>query len=201
MNKKFLMYIILFSAHVKSVNILAEEDRKESPIIIRVIEGKRIVAETAEGKDIETKLMQIRNKLDNEIKGIDQEIEKDVVEWQNKARLKVDSEYLEKRQGEILRKKKERDVKAEAAQEELTKSFNRELSKFNGKIKDTVTEVAQEEGWDIVKIKETGELIYTSKRVDASEQIIRRHDSKYKAQKKATDEAKSKQPVKASEVN
>ncbi len=182
MTKKLLIllssFIIIKSAEVKSPVL------QERPLVIKVIEGKKVIAETVEGKELEAKLSEVRNKLDKEIKTLDAEIEKDVTDLRARART-VDAETLEKDQTRILSKKKQRDAKAESAQEEFSRTVNRELGKFNLKIQDTITETAEKNNWDIVSVKESGEIAYVSRRVNATDDIIKAHDSKNKKAKPA----------------
>lgn len=184
MNRKFLAITLLCSFVVIQSDSPVVKPSEEKPLVVRVVEGRRVVSETAEGKDVEARLMETRNKLDKEIKSLDKEIEKGVNDLKSRART-VDQEILEKDQEKLKELAKAREAKAEAAQGKFEKAFNRELGKFNVKIKETITELAEEKNWDVVSLKESGEIIYTSKRADATDEVIKKHDNKYKAVKTA----------------
>lgn len=149
---------------------------------IKVIEGRKVLADSVEGKEIEAKLGNLRNKFEKDIKNLDTELEKEVTELRSRART-VDQEALERDQERILRKKKERDVKAETSQEEFNRTAQRELAKFNGKLQETVTESAKKLNWDIVSLKETGEIIYVSDRANGTDDAIKALDAKTKKEK------------------
>lgn len=184
MNRKFLAITLLCSFVVIQSDSPVVKSSEEKPLVVRVVEGRRVVSETAEGKDVEARLMETRNKLDKEIKSLDKEIEKGVNDLKSRART-VDQEILEKDQEKLKELAKAREAKAEAAQGKFEKAFNRELGKFNVKIKETITELAEEKNWDVVSLKESGEIIYTSKRADATDEVIKKHDNKYKTVKTA----------------
>lgn len=196
MNKKFLIIVLLLSFAVSRCNekLVAEKKAAEMPLKIKIVEGKRIISESAEGKDLETRIMEVRNKYDKEIKSLDKDIEKEITELRSRART-VDPEILEKDQERIMRKKKERDAKAESAQEEFERTVKRELGKFNIKAQDKIVRKAQEQDLDLVSIKETGEIVYISNRVDWTNDIIRDLDNDYKKEKKPAQEKPAAAPV------
>ena len=179
MNNKILIVLLLAVGASKGLQteVKVKEEKKE-PLKIIVIEGKKVISDTLEGKEIEAKLNVVRNKYDSEIKALDQKIEKEITELRGRART-VDPETLEKDQARIMREKKERDVKAESAQEEFGRTVNRELGKFNGKIQETIIEEAVKNNWDIVSVKESGEIVYVSPRASGTEEIIKAHNKKF----------------------
>jgi len=148
-------------------------------LVIKVIEGKRILAEAADGKKIEAELMEVRNNLEADIKRLEKEIEDDVAKLRSKART-VDpskSKSLEEDQEKILAKQKEIKMKAESAQEKFGRTVNSKLADFNKVVQDVVTELAKKLNWDMVILKETGEIIYISPKVNASNEVIKALDA------------------------
>lgn len=178
MIKKSLV-ISLFCSLFFAVNATENGVKTEKPLKIKVIKGKDVVTQSLEGKQIEKRIKEVRDRLEKDIKKLDAEIEKDLTELRAKARA-VDQEALEKEQSKIVEKKKNRDTKAESAQEELTRTVNHELSKLNKKIAETIIDEAKKNDLDIVIVKESGEVVYNSDKVDFTNEIIKAQDAKYK---------------------
>jgi len=182
--KKNLMLLGLCSV-IANLNS-TESTKSNDSLVIKVVEGRKVLTDSIEGKELETKLGNLRTKFENDIKKIDTELEKEVTELRSKARVITDQESLEKEQERILRKKKDRDSKAETSQEEFNRTAQRDLAKFNGKLQETVSQNAKKLNWDIVQLKETGEIIYVSDKANGTDEITKALDAKRKQEKAET---------------
>ena len=166
------------------------------PLKIKVIEGKTILSNSKEGKEIEEKLMKVRKNLEGDIVKLQQSIEADIKSLQSKAQI-MTPETLEIEQEKIMRKKKEHELKVNQAQEDLNRHLQRELGKFNKKIMDEVNDWAKKNDLDIVSLAETGEVIYRSDKVDATNEIMKLINAKFDETKKKEEVAqKTAAPIK-----
>lgn len=190
--KKNLILLTLCSI-LSNINANETKSVNDGSVVIKVVEGRKVLTDSVEGKEIEAKLGNLRNKFENDIKKLDAELEAEVTELRSRART-VDQETLEKDQERILRKKKERDSKAETSQEEFNRTAQRDLAKFNAKLQDTISQNAKRLNWDIVSLKETGEVIYVSDRANGTAEITKALDHKRK-QEKAEHNKKVATPV------
>ena len=142
-------------------------------LIVKIVSGREILTGSEEGKKLELELTQKRSKIEAEGQRMEQELKSDVTKIQNDFKAKLKSESaLERDQDALMRKEKDFKAKIEALQEEFGRVVNRDLAKFNAKINSNVMEVAKQNRWDIVILKESGEIIYASPRVDATSEII-----------------------------
>lgn len=171
MNKNLILSIVSLFVF----NCFAVDDTQ---LRIKIVEGRKVLSESTKGKSIEANLNKVREKLYKDINNLKQELEKDVNEFRARAKT-VKEEVLAAEQEKILRKEKELKLKEETAQEEFGRTVQRELAKFNAELQEVVTELAKEKGWDIVHLKETGEIIYTSARVNGTDDIIKKVDLRH----------------------
>lgn len=192
--KKNLILLTLCSI-LSNADAADQKNNGDTNIVIKVVEGRKVLTDSIEGKEIEAKLGNLRSKFENDIKKIDAELEAEVTELRSRART-VDQETLERDQERILRKKKERDSKAETSQEEFNRTAQRDLAKFNAKLQETIMDNAKKLNWDIVSLKETGEVIYVSDRANGTNEITKALDNKRK-QEKAEHAKKVATPVPA----
>lgn len=157
----------------------AGDVKSASSIKIKVLEGKKTF-ESLEGKEREAKINKEKARLEQEIKALAQEIEADENALRTKART-VDPDKLEQDQAKIMKKRKEAQLKAEAAQEEFSRTANKELVQFNKKIQEAVIDIAKKNDLDLVVLKETSEIIYASPRLDISNEVVKTLDATYKS--------------------
>lgn len=148
------------------------------PLVVKVVEGKALLNNSKEGKEIENKLMNVRKGLEADIVKLQQSIEADIKALQSKAQL-MTPETLELEQERVMKKKKEHELKVNQAQEDLNRHLQRELGKFNKKVLDLVVDWAKNNNCDIVVLAESGEVIYRSERVDATNDIMQILNKKF----------------------
>lgn len=192
MNKKISLAILCASIFIaKSSQPIstaakpAEKKSEHEQINIKVFNRTKLFAHSVEGKQIEASLKESGTKLDKEIKSLEQEIEKDIKEFQGRART-LDADTLEKDQEKIISKKQQLELKVESARKRFNNSVNAEFTKFNSKIQGNVLEVAKSKNWDIVAVQETGEIVYASERVDVTDDLVKAMDDKFKKEKAKT---------------
>lgn len=159
------------------------------PIVVKVVEGKVLLNNSKEGKEIENKLMNVRKSLEADIIKLQQSIESDIKTLQSKAQL-MTADTLEIEQERVMKKKKEHELKVNQAQEDLNRHLQRELGKFNKKVLDLVVDWGKSNSCDIVVLAESGEVIYRSDRVDATNDIMQILNKKFDEEKKKQDASK-----------
>jgi outer membrane protein len=153
-----------------------------SSLVIKVVSGREILTSSDEGKKLELELTQKRAGIEAQGQKMEQELKNDITTLQGKAKV-MDTAALEAQQDKLISKEKGFKAKIESLQEEFSRTVNRDLAKFNGKINDKVVSVAKEKGWDLVVLKESGEVIHASDKVDASKDIIAVLNKEFKSPK------------------
>lgn len=150
---------------------------------IKVIEGRILLQNSDEGKGIENKLKNVRTGLENEIKALEQKIQADITALTNKAKL-LDADKLEREQERIMKLKKEHELKLNQANEDFQRSVNREIGKMQKKVEDAIKEIAVKKGWDIVIMKESGQVVYNSDPVDGTNDVLQLLNKNFTENKK-----------------
>lgn len=150
-----------------------------SSVVVKVVSGRDIISGSEEGKKMEEDLSKKRSKIEDEGKRMEQELKNDVVTLQGKSKL-MDSSALETQQDKIIKKEKKFKAELESMQEEFGRNVNRDLNKFNAKINEKVLSIAKNNKWDMVVLKESGEVIYASDKVDATKDIIKALNADFK---------------------
>ena len=195
MKKSFLFILLLSSTAVIKSN---PNDDSNRPVVVKVIEATRLTLESVQGKEFQAKIMDKQVEFQNDIKKAATELQKEESDLNAKART-LDREILEREARKLEQKKKEYQLKFESEKGSLDSYFQKEGEKYNADVKQTIVETAIAKNWDIAQIKETGEIIYTSSRVNGTNEIIKEHDVKHKNKKaKLAASASSKPAVTAS---
>lgn len=172
-----------------SCSAVTAENAKQ--LNIRVIEGRILLQESDKGKAIENSLKGVRDRLESEIKTLEQKIQNEITTISSKAKL-MDAETLEREQDKVMRLKKEHELKLTQSQEEFQRKVNIELGKFQKEVQDTIKDIAIKNDWDLVLMKESGEIIYSSQKTDATSEILQVINKKYSESKKSTTAAAPK---------
>lgn len=150
--------------------VFAATNAKDS-LEFRIIEGGRILRSSDEGREIEQRLQSQQQKNTQEIQSLEAKLKNEITSLSGKAKL-LDAETLEREQEKIMKMKNEYEAKGKSMQEEFQRKFNIELGKFQKKINDEIKTLAIKNGWDVVVIKESGEIAYSSEKVDATSELI-----------------------------
>lgn len=158
---------------------------------IKVIEGRVLLQDSDKGKSIENNLKVIKDRLEGEIKAIEQKIQSEITAISNKSKL-MDADTLEREQDKIMRLKKEHELKLTQSQEEFQRKVNIELGKFQKEVQDTIKDISIKNDWDLVIMKESGEVIYSSEKTDATTEVLQILNKKYSDSKKAATPAVKK---------
>lgn len=181
-----LSITLLTIQNIFSSNAVTTQAPKPSPknseIKTKVIEGGSLLKQSDEGKDIEKKLQDLQRKMKSEIDVIEQKIRKDVTDLTSKAKV-LDADTLEREQERIMKLKNEHENKSKQAQEDFQRAFNREIGKFQKKVNDEVKDMAIKNGWDLVVMREGGDIIYMSEKVDATSDLLKALNKKYNESK------------------
>jgi len=156
---------------------------------IAVIEGKTILAQSEEGQKINETIANKRDSLTQELMAMDQKLEKEANELRSKART-ISQEALEAKQEAFYKAQRARENKAQEAEADFKNFANKTLAKFDTKLRTKLASWAEKNGLDVVSLKETGEIIYASKTVDYTKQLIDVLDTEYKQAHKPADHSK-----------
>ncbi|MEX0671847.1 MAG: OmpH family outer membrane protein [Candidatus Babeliales bacterium] len=160
--KKFLLLVAF------ALPLFAAE---QTQLAIKVISGQEVLSQLEEGKDVEKILMEKRQKFETDIQSLEAEMKK-IVDGMEAKRKIAKPEALEADQEKLLKMRRDHQNKGKEAEEELKRSFQKELGKLNQKIQAAVIKVAEKNNWDMVVLKETGEVVYASSKVNASDDIV-----------------------------
>ena len=152
--------------------------------VIKIVSGQTVMSQIKEAKSIEEKLMKEQQRLGQEIQQIESKIKNKLSALEAKAKT-ARKEALESDQEELLQLRKEHQNKANDAKEKIQRMYQREIGKLNQKVEESVSEIAQKNGWDIVILKESGQVLYNSPMVEASATVVEALNKKYDAKHKA----------------
>lgn len=168
---------------ISFITITADITKTPPVLNIQVVEGRTLLQESDKGKEIENTLKNKKQQLENEIKGLQQKLQAEVTALQSKAKL-IDAETLEREQDKIMKLQKEFELKMQQSQEEFQRKVNIELAKFQKEVSDTIKEEAIKNGWDLVFMKESGEIIYQSGKCDSTKDVLKILNKKHSESKK-----------------
>lgn len=187
MKRIFLPILILISSGAYSANNASNlanlAGTKGKNLNIVCIEGRQLQQNSDESKEIEKKLTAVGQQIESDIKALEMKIQSEVSNLQNKAKL-LNAETLEIEQDKILKLGKEYDIKKGQAKEDFQRKVNIELGKFQKKVQDSVNDLAAKNGWDLVIMKESGEIIYASEKADATSEVLQYLNKNFSESKK-----------------
>lgn len=181
--KKILFFSLLISS-LTITNVKAE-------LKIAVIEGKEILSTSKEGQEINKAITEKREQLTQEITSLDQKLEKEANEIRSKQRT-ISPEALESKQEAFFKSQRARDARVQEAENEFKSFTNRRLAKFDAKLREKLKHWGENNQFDIVSLKETGEIIYASKKADYTKQVVDILDTEFSKENKADTKAVTK---------
>lgn len=171
--KKLLLTLLLSSS------LLAEP-----PILkIAVIEGQQILKQTKEGMKIESEITKKREDLAEEIRALDQKLEKEANDMRAKQRTASD-DVLAQKQESFMKAQRARENRAQEAEAEFKNFANRKLASFDKKLRKQIFEWAEKNQFDLVSLKESGEVIYASQKVNYTSQVMDILDTEFEKEAK-----------------
>ena len=152
------------------------------------------VADADESKDLQKDIMDLRQKYESGIQGIDKELQALGEQMQNatKAHLK---ERVEKLQMQARELQSKREVEIKSAQEKMQYEAQQIVQKSQDRFLEAVKVVAGRKGIDIVLQRETVLYVKAGPQVDVTKEVIAEWNKIYKAFK-AKKEAKAKPKAK-----
>ena len=178
-----------------------------------VVSGQQIVMESAEGKAIQAKLKKDQESLMAPIQKVHEEIEKGekaFAELQKKGQklaeelqsgekmlsqgakdsklnaLKDLEEEAKYKSNDLQRLAEKRNYAVKSAEEKMKAKYNELMMPFNQKIETDIKEMATQEKWDVVLMKE--QCVYVGKSVDKTNIVVTKLDEAF-AKEKAKDNA------------
>lgn len=178
--KKLALSLLFFATALTATEVT----KGKNPTVV-VIEGRLLLQSSDKGREIENKLNKIQEDLQKEIKALEEKIQKEMASIQSKAKL-MDAETLEREQDKMMKLRKEYELKAGQAQEEFQRKVNIELGKFQKEVQEVIKDAAIKNGWDIVVMKESGEIVYASDKVNATNDVLLILNKKHNETKKST---------------
>ena len=150
-----------------------------------------VLKDYKEGKLIEESITTKRDDFGKEIQAIDQKIEKEIADIRAKQRT-ASQEVLEAKQEMLVKLQRSRDNRVQEAEAEFKKYTHKLLAGFDGKLRKELMRWAEKNQFDCVSLKETGEVIYVSDKINYTPQLIDilntefEKENKIKAAKEAT---------------
>ena len=191
--KKILILSLLISS-ISCAVINTEKDKtKSKPNIsetsnnndlkLAVIEGQRILKDSKEGKIIEESITTKRDDFGKEIQAIDQKIEKEIADIRAKQRT-ASQEVLEAKQEILVKLQRSRDNRVQEAEAEFKNFANKKLASFDKKLRKELVRWAEKNQFDCVSLKETGEVIYVSDKINYTAQLIDILDTAFETETK-----------------
>ena len=178
-------YFSLFLLSVMSIcSVNAAVTAAEKPYELKVVESQKVLSEIKEGKEVEERLLKKRQGWEAKIKPLQDRMQKKAQEAESKAKANPNAkaEFLAPERRELERMDREMKALQEEAMGELRESAQAEMAALNKKFVDVVSELAKKEGWDTVAIKETGEIVYVSDRVNASNKLVEALNKQYESE-------------------
>lgn len=203
-----------------AVNSTKVSDSKSGCLIV-TISGQKVMTDSETGKTIQEKLQEEQKKLttplqidEKKIQDLEKKLmadkdslEKDFSEL-DKASKMLSAEAREQK-AEALRdralkfedKKRELDrmiqkfqADAQKIEKRMTDMYQKEMGKLDGLVKETIKDLAQRNGWEIVLMEES--VVFASPKVSKTPMVIEELDKKAKSLNQAKKQALEKELTK-----
>jgi outer membrane protein len=145
---------------------------------IAIVDVQRCLLETAEGQKAKKNLEKTFNKGQRKLDKKAQDLEKRVRDLQAKAAMLSEAE-LGKRQQELIRSQGELQQLSMELQEEVANKEALLTERIYKKVSAIVKELATEDDLQIVLVRSELTVIYSNPKLDLTNRVIVRYDSKY----------------------
>ena len=192
MKKILILSLLISSISCGALNTEKDKNKSKTNISetlnnndlkLAVIEGQRILKDSKEGQLIEELITKKRDDFAKEIQAIDQKIEKEIADIRAKQRT-ASQEVLEAKQEMLVKLQRSRDNRVQEAEAEFKNFANKKLAGFDKKLRKELVRWAEKNQFDCVSLKETGEVIYVSDKINYTPQLIDILDTAFETETK-----------------
>ncbi|HLB41223.1 MAG TPA: OmpH family outer membrane protein [Candidatus Babeliales bacterium] len=148
----------------------------------KVVSVREMLKDSEVGKDIDQRLLDARNKIGSELQVMQKELQDEGKALESAAKL-ADPEVLFAKRDKLVKKETQFKAAAEAAQGELNRKIDFEMGKYSEMMREELPGLAKTHSWEIVQLKETGELLYVAEEANVSKLVAAKIDAKAKDSK------------------
>ena len=161
--------------------------------VIATVSGQEVMINSDTGKSIQEKLKSAQEKLAAPLQKEGEKLQKEEQEIAEKEKSgKLDKSELEFAKREFGLKIQKLQAEGQKVEAKLGEMYQKEMGKFEGLVKDTIKELAQQNNWDIVLMEE--QAVYVNKKaVSKTSEVMKKIDEKTKAANLAKKQALEKE--------
>lgn len=172
--------MILFAAVL--VTAAAAERANAGDVKIAVVDLRRALNETEEGKAAMKKLTKHKDKLQSKVEKKEKEIlqMKDSIEKQQNVLTK---EALQKKVEEYYRAVTELQQTYMQYQRELMQKETKATQEILNKMADILEQIGKSEGYTVILDRSVGAVVWAPTHLDLTDQLIQKYNAKHKAKK------------------
>lgn len=139
---------------------------------IAVIDGARVLEESAIGRDAQTRVQELRTRLESEIQTKQEEVDALVRQRQEQA-LTLNDEAMARLQEQIEQGQVDLQRMREDANRQLQRAIQQAQEEINAQLVPAVEQLAQQEGYDlIIDANNAPGLLYFSNTINVTDQFI-----------------------------
>lgn len=158
---------------------------------VRVVDAFKIMHESDLGKEVSDLLASTNDKYQQELGGLQNQIQQDMANFQSKAATM--SETSRERTAKNIKKAQvELELLAKERQEDFQVLQQKQTEKMLTAIRESAKEVAARDGIDIITDKATGQVLYSSEKADLSNSLVKSMNTQFAANKAKTATAQAK---------
>jgi outer membrane protein len=165
------------------VTAVAAREAGAADVKIAVVDLRRALNETEEGKAAMKKLTKHKDKLQKQIEGNEKQIleMKESIEKQQNVLTK---EALQKKVEEYYRSVTELQQTYMQFQRELMQKETKATQDIFTKMADIIEEIGKAEGYTVILDRSVGAVVWAPSHLDLTDQLIQKYNAKYKSGKK-----------------
>ncbi len=150
---------------------------------IGYVDINKVINESKAGKEIKRQFVEYMNSVQNQLKALQEEINKLKEEIQTKGRF-MDEETLKKKRLELERKMSDYKILYQDAQRELRQRDQQASEKVMGMLKKIIEKIGKKEGFTIILEKTQSAILYASPKIDLTDRVLKAFDEMYEKSKK-----------------
>ena len=196
MNRKqtttnFMFLSIFFVTNIARAEPSVASSSSKS-IMIVTVSAQEVSMNSETGKAVQERLKAAQEKLTLPLQQENEKIQKKDEELAAKEKSgKVDKSELEFNKRELALQIQKLQAEGQKVEAKLTEMYQKEMSKFEASVKETIKELAEQNNWDIVLMEE--QAVYVNKKaVSKTSMVIKKLDEKTKAANLAKKQALEK---------
>lgn len=167
---------------IKSFTIISLLAAQQITAKTKVVSIREMLGSSEVGKEIDKRLSDARNKIGSDLQGMQKDLQDEAKALESASKL-ADPEVLFAKRDKLAKKETQLKAAAEAAQGELNRKIDFEMGKYGEMMREELPPLARAHGWEIVQLKETGELLYVADEANVSSLLAAKIDAKAKDHK------------------